>query len=183
MQSKYEPCKHEDYGIASPHAWQKLYLMVREETIDAMLEQGICNPEKGDNGFEGHYMDFLKTLILIQPASQETTLSTPIRSPLKDLSHWMSKADERLPATTGIGRLIKSQVNPPVSGHKGPIYSQSTENIKPSSTNIQIPPEARPPPELSTIMEDLNIASALRDLLLLGNLGKEPRYMNNTKQP
>ena len=61
--------------------------MVREETIDTMLEQGIYNPEEGDNRFEGHYMDFLKTLILIQPASRGTTLSTPIRSPLRDLLH------------------------------------------------------------------------------------------------
>ena len=73
----------------------------------------------------------------------------------------MSKADERLSAITSIGRLIKSQVNPPASGHKGPIYSQSTEDIKPLSTNIQIPLEARPPLELPTIMEDPNIVSAL----------------------
>ena len=61
--------------------------MVREETIDTMVEQGICNPEEGDDGFEGYYMDFLKTLILIQPASRGTTPSASVRSLLRDLSH------------------------------------------------------------------------------------------------
>ena len=102
----------------SPKSQQKIYLYAREEAIVAMRYRGVSNPVEEDEGFDIHFMDALQDAIWAQPGSQRATLPPlPPKSPFKNKSHQMSKADAQLPAATGVGFFKQSQTLHTVINH------------------------------------------------------------------
>jgi hypothetical protein len=136
--------------------------MARGETIGALKGRGNPDPDEEVEGFEEHFMDFLTTIIMVQPRSAVTSPpSMPSKSPYRDLAHQMSKVDAKIPATSGVGKFSKPQDIEPAPIQMQTVPSRTVGEIKTSSVNIIIPPEARVPPELVTIMDDPNIARAI----------------------
>src|ERR1700724_2801222 len=101
-------CK--DNGISSPRVQQKIYHMARDEAVTALRERGVVDPDEEVDRFNDNFMDFLETIITIQPKS---TTSTPLpvvhKSPFRDPIHQMPKVDVKIPATSGVGIVVKSQ--------------------------------------------------------------------------
>ena len=67
-----------------------------------------------------------------------------------------------MPVTTGIGIMIQSQDECPVTSWTREDLSQGMSTL---SINIVVPLEAGQLPDLPTIMEDPNIASAIAGLV------------------
>ena len=88
----------------------------------------------------------------------------------------MSKADEKIPATTGVRILIQSQDVHPAIIRKSDPSPHVHNTIKRSSTNILIPPEARQPSEVPVLGEDPNIAGAIAGLIAPHHIGETTQH-------
>ena len=95
-------CK--DLVISSPGTQQHLYLVAREDVVTLMQDRGIRNPDKGDEGFDTHFIDLLKLLISVQPSSQGVMPPPPPpKSSHQNIMHQITKLDAELSKTTEIG--------------------------------------------------------------------------------
>ena len=154
-------CK--DHGITGSRAQQRIYLQAHKEAVASMKVHRPHEPDEDNEGFEDHFMGTLTLMMSIQPGSQGTsppTLSPKL--PHRDSAHRMSKEATIMPATTGVGIIIQSQDVHPVTSQ---IREDLSQGMSTSSINIVVPSEAGQLPGLPTIMEDLNIASAIAGLV------------------
>jgi hypothetical protein len=110
-------------------------------------------------------MDALQDAIQAQPRSKEITPPPPPpKSPYRNKLHQMSKADAQLPATAGAGLLKQSQDLHTVTSRNVKPSPQRVKEVRTSSVNIIIPPEAKQPPEIPLLMEDPNVVGAVAKL-------------------